>query len=224
MTTLTTQVCLVHGSQRELIWHCLTEQGPSLNDPYSLSNLLLWIAPSFVGRSIDLQTKGHPSRNLGSGRWVVPFCLTENKIGKTEVGICSSGTKGWGACRLAFPKSRWSPAFKQGRYHHISLIPWDAIFFFYWTHHAYLISYHHSDVIQFSFSQIFCMPTWTLFFRPTRLPFKLWDLPGLNQSINKIWQNLCVETICQENWHRNSARNAFCCSFVRLATFTRLVC
>lgn len=72
------------------------------------------------------------------------------------------------------------------------------IFFFYCAHHAYLISYHHSDVIQFSFSQIFCMPTWTLFFRPTRLPFKLWDLPGRNQSINKIWQNLCVETICQE--------------------------
>ena len=96
--------------------------------------MILWIAPSFVGRSIDLQTKGHPSRNLGSGRWVVEslshsVCLTEDKIGKTEVGICSSGTKGWGACRLAFPKNRWSPAFKQGRHHHISLIPWHAIYF-----------------------------------------------------------------------------------------------
>ncbi len=49
------------------------------------------------------------------------------------------------------------------------------------------LSYQLPDVIQSSFSYIFCMPTWTPFFRPARLHFKLWDLPGDDQSINKIW-------------------------------------
>ena len=184
---------------------------------------------SFVGRSIDLQTKGHPSRNLGSGRWVVESLsrpvLSDRKQDRQN--------RGWDlqqrhqrlrSLQVGIPKKQIS-GFQAGTSSSHQSHPLAChIFFFYCAHHAYLISYHHSDVIQFSFSQIFCMPTWTLFFRPTRLPFKLWDLPGRNQSINKIWQNLCVETICQENWHRNSARTAFCCSFVRLATFTRLVC
>ena len=131
---------LIHGSQRsEVIWLHLTEGGPSLNDPYSLSPVKCSLPtssfevslPSLVGQLIckpkatQAQTLARVVGSLGRwvvgslGRWVVPFCRVNTEMGKTRGWDLQQRHQRPRSLQVGIwvilglhPKSSWSPAFK----------------------------------------------------------------------------------------------------------------